>query len=141
MEFKKQKHQYDCGVAATFNLLSNSWIEISYQELEKLLQTTTLWGTFPKNIDDTLKSYFSNKNFKIWILLIDWNKFYNDNIDYWHYINIIWFQKGKYKIFDPYDWRYYLLNKKDILDISKNVLVWKKTRYNDIILWNSFDLI
>lgn len=141
MIFKPQKYKYDCWVAATFNMLRNSWINLDYHELEKMLQTTKLWWTFPKNIIEFLKNNFFDVDLKNGILLIDSHKFYNDNIDYGHYVNIAWIVDWKYKIFDPYDGQTHFLTKKEILNVSKNVLVWKTKRFDNIILGNTFDLV
>ncbi len=134
MKLITQKYKYDCWVAAVYNLLKQSNIDIDYFELEKYLSTTTLWWTIPKNIEDFLTKY-NNIDFKISVILVSSDIFYDNNEDYGHYVNIIWFKNNKYKIFDPWDWLYYELYYDELKKSMLNVLVWKKSRYNNIFFW------
>jgi len=135
MNLVKQKYKYDCWVAAVYNLLKLSNIDYDYSQLKIDLNTTSIWWTFPKNIQTFLSKY-NLVNFDYSIILVSSDKFYSDdNQDYWHYVNIIWFENDKYKIFDPWDWLYYQLSIWELKRVSENVLVWKNTRFNNITFW------
>ncbi len=138
MNLTTQKYKYDCWVAAIYNMLQQSNINIDYFDLKNNLVTTTLWWTFPKNIEKFLKKY-KDINFKISVILVSSNSFYNNEEDYGHYINIIWFKNNKYTIFYPWDGLFYELSKSKFNRIMSNVLVWKKYRYNNIIFWKNID--
>lgn len=103
----------------------------------KALKTTTLWWTFPKNIDEFLLKY-KESDFKIWVALVSADKFYLENEDYWHYVNIIWYEDGKYTIFDPWDWIYYEIPEKDFYESMLNVLVGWKNRFFNVKYWKNF---
>lgn len=137
LELLSQKYTYDCWVAAIHNLLKSANIEYDYFELMKALKTTTLWWTFPKNIDEFLLKY-KESDFKIWVALVSADKFYLENEDYWHYVNIIWYEDGKYTIFDPWDWIYYEISEKDFNETTLGVLVWWKKRFFNVKYWKTF---
>lgn len=144
MNLISQKHLYDCGVACVYNVLKQNHIEIDYKDLEKDLKTTTLWGTLPKHISSVLDVYKQEVFWQIWIILVDGDKFYlndEDRDDYGHYINIVWKENDLYKVFDPYYGKFHLLTKDQLYSQSQNVLVGKKTRYDRITFWNTFDFL
>lgn len=130
----KQKYKYDCWVAWVYNLLKSVNIDFDYLDLKKELNTTTLWWTIPKNIDNFLiNNWYYNLDFKISLVLVSSDKFYSSNEeDYWHYINIINICNNIYKVFDPWDWRYYYIEKSKLINMTLNVLVWPKFRYNKV---------
>lgn len=140
MELRMQKYKYDCWVAAMYNLLQKNEILMDYKELEKSLKTTKLWGTIPQNLDIFIQNIFQNSHPIFGILLVDGKKFYNDDEDYGHYVNIISQKDEKYEFFDPYDGKKHFFTLEEIKYLSQNVLVWKTTRYNGIIFWNTFDI-
>ncbi|MDP2091143.1 MAG: hypothetical protein Q8K30_06125 [Candidatus Gracilibacteria bacterium] len=130
----KQKYKYDCGVAGVYNLLKSVNIDFDYLDLKKELNTTTLWGTIPKNIDNFLiNNGYYNLDFKISLVLVSSDKFYSSNEeDYGHYINIINICNNIYKVFDPWDGRYYYIEKSKLINMTLNVLVGPKFRYNKV---------
>ena len=140
--FSKQHYKFDCWAKSIENTLKiiKKELIIDYKILLKELKTTTLWWTFPEKIEDFLiKNNISyNKNINliskntINIFLINWYNFYNDNVDYWHYFITIKQDNLNHFVYDVWDWKTHIINETELINLTKNVLVWKTKRYNDI---------
>ena len=138
---EKQLYKYDCWAKSLQNILNILFEKntLEYGEILKQLKTTRFWWTFPKYIkafvDNYQISYHNNMNdikvSSVNIFLIDWNKFYKDNIDYGHYFISKKIDFNLHKVFDVWDKKIHIIEEKELINLTKNVLVWK-TRFSDI---------
>jgi hypothetical protein len=141
-KFEKQLYKYDCWAKSVHNILKIITPDniYDYTNIIKELKTTTIWGTFQKYIGlflDNKWIQYKISTRDLWlnsynIILINWNRFYKDNVDYWHYFISYKISKSLHKVYDVWDWKIYNIKETDLINLTKNALVWK-SRENDII--------
>lgn len=121
MSIKKQSHNYDCGPAALFSILSHFGIKnVNYKKLVKQCKTTKDYGTLTENLVKAAKLYnlkvkqhekmtikelqdITNKKIPVIASIQSWgNEKSKNNIESGHYVIVTKVDKEYVHFYDPY---------------------------------------
>jgi hypothetical protein len=146
-----QETEYTCGVAAVRTLLKKlDKIPPNEKNLSGILDTTKEYGT---NLNSILK-YLLSKNVILYkksnpshpsnrgnrgLCLINVNTFYKDfpkdgQNGHWVYFEEVNDLKKKFKIYDPYFDKNFILLEEELYNHTNNILLGNKI-YNNVILY------